>query len=99
MAKLSTAQRKNLPKSSFALPSKKGSSKNKAGRGAFPINDKVHAEKALQLAPRSRKAGNITASEERTIQRKAKAKLGETPNVSRSAKLKGRVQDAIRRWK
>lgn len=98
MAKLSTAKRKSLPKSEFALPSKKGKGgKNKAGRGAFPINDKAHARKALQLAPRSLKAGNISPAQEATIQRKAKAKLGESQ--SRSAKLKGRVQDAMRRWK
>lgn len=46
MAKLTTKARKALPKKSFALPSKKTAS-NKAGRGAYPINDVAHARNAL----------------------------------------------------
>lgn len=68
MARLSTKQRKAMKPSEFALPAKR----------AFPIEDKTHAEKALQLAPRARKAGNITAAQERTIEAKAKAKLGKS---------------------
>lgn len=37
MAKLTTAQRKSLPKSDFALP----------GKRAYPVNDKSHARNAL----------------------------------------------------
>jgi hypothetical protein len=64
MAKLSTQQRKKMPAKEFALPG-----------GRFPVNDKVHQEKAIQLAPRSLKAGNISASQEKSIVSKAKAKL------------------------
>lgn len=62
--KLTTSQRKALPSSEFAGP----------GR-SFPVNDKVHAEKALQLAPRSEAAGNISASQAAAIKAKAKKKL------------------------
>lgn len=61
MSKLSTRQRKALPKSKFAGPNR-----------SFPVNDKVHAEKAIQLAPRSEHAGNISASQEKRIVSKAK---------------------------
>ena len=40
MAKLSAAARKKLPASSFALP----------GQRKYPVNDRVHAAKALQYA-------------------------------------------------
>src|SRR5574337_1932960 len=84
MAKLTARMRKALPKKDFALPSRKGKGgKNKAGRGAFPINDNEHAEKAIQLAPRSLHAGNITKSEEQTIIRKAKKKLGQSGKMSK----------------
>ena len=45
MAKLTARGRKRIKKSSFA------------GKGrSFPIHDKAHARKALQMASRSRKA-------------------------------------------
>lgn len=65
MAKLTTKARKALPGSSFAGP----------GR-SFPIEDKVHAQKALQLVGRSVRAGNTTAAEASRIRSKARAKLG-----------------------
>lgn len=64
MSKLSASTRNALPNSSFAGP----------GR-SFPVNDAEHARKAIQLAPRSEHAGNISASQEASIVRKAKAKL------------------------
>lgn len=64
MAKLNAAERKSLPKSDFLGP----------GR-TFPAPDKEHARKAVQLAPRSERAGNITPSQEKTIVAKAKARL------------------------
>lgn len=67
MAKLTTEQRKNLGQDEFALPGKR-----------FPLNDKVHQEKALQLAPRSERAGNITPAQEKSIEAKARAKLRAT---------------------
>lgn len=42
MARLTYRQRKRLPKSSFALPSKR-----KGGKGGYPIPDKAHARNAL----------------------------------------------------
>lgn len=44
MAKLSTAQRKALPKSSFLVPSKA------PGPGSFPVPDKAHARNAIAVA-------------------------------------------------
>lgn len=40
MAKLSMAQRRTLPKSSFAVPSKA------PGSGSYPMPDKAHAKNA-----------------------------------------------------
>ena len=65
MAKLNSKARGKLPKGDFAGP----------GR-SFPIEDKVHAEKALQLVGRSVKAGNTTPAQAATIKAKARAKLG-----------------------
>lgn len=78
MAKLTTAARKAMPSSEFALPARKGADgKNAAGRGAFPIPNKSHARAALRDAPHAEHAGDITASQEHTVERKARAKLGE----------------------
>ncbi len=41
MAVLTTAQRKKLPSSSFAIPGKK------PGAGSYPVPDKSHARNAL----------------------------------------------------
>lgn len=65
MARLTTKQRKAMPKGQFALPKQK----------RFPINDKTHEEKAIQLAPRALKAGTITPMQKAMIDKKAKAKL------------------------
>ena len=66
MARLTTMARKNLPKSEFLGP----------GR-TFPGEDKTHLRKAIQLAPRSEHAGNISAGTEKSIVRKAKDRLGD----------------------
>lgn len=73
MAKLTIAQKKRMPKSEFALPKTKG----------FPLNDKIHQEKAIQLAPRSYKAGNISKSTEQKIVAKAKAKLSKSSSKAK----------------
>jgi hypothetical protein len=65
MAKLTTKARKALPSKSFAGPDR-----------SFPIQDKVHAQKALQLVGRSQSAGNITPMQAAMIKSKARAKLG-----------------------
>lgn len=54
MAKLSTKQRKAIPKSEFAVPSKSPKS------GSYPINDKSHARNAL-----ARSSGKSIASKVR----------------------------------
>ncbi len=64
MARLSAAQRKALPRSDFAVPSKA------PGPGSFPINDKAHAKAAKSMAH------NATAAEQKTIKAKANKKLG-----------------------
>jgi hypothetical protein len=71
--------------------------KDFAGTGrTFPIEDKTHAEKALQLAPRSEHAGNITKGQEDSIKAKARAKLGageddpnENPAIDKQEAAKG----------
>lgn len=67
MAKLSSAGRKALPQKVFAGPNR-----------SYPINDRIHAEKAIQLAPRGVKAGNISKATEQKIVAKAKAKLAKS---------------------
>jgi hypothetical protein len=69
MAKLTMAERKRIPASKMGVPSKKGK------RGSFPMPDKVHQRKAIQLAPRSYNAGNISKSTEEHIISKAKRML------------------------
>lgn len=46
MTKLATKTRKKLPKTDFAIPSKKTKG-NKAGNGGYPINNTSHARNAL----------------------------------------------------
>ena len=64
MARLTTEQRKSMSPSEYALPGKR-----------FPLNDKTHEEKAIQLAPTSLHAGNISKAQEQEVIRKANAKL------------------------
>lgn len=65
MAKLTTAQRKSMPQSKYALPGKR-----------FPLPDKGHAVAAERLVGRSLKAGSITPGQAATVKAKAKKKLG-----------------------
>ena len=64
MSKLTTGRRKAMPDDEFLGP----------GR-TFPGNDRIHLEKAIQLAPRSEHAGNISPATEANIVRKAKSRL------------------------
>ncbi len=64
MSKLTTERRRELPDDEFLGP----------GR-TFPGNDAVHLRKAIQLAPRSEHAGNISPATEHRIVAKAKARL------------------------
>lgn len=57
MAKLTTKQRKALPKSSFGLPATK----------QYPLNDRTHAANAKARASQQLKAGNLTPSQKKQI--------------------------------
>jgi len=65
MAKLTTQQRKKLPKSDFALPG-----------GRFPVEDKAHARDAKARASQSYNAGRLSATDKAKVDRKADAVLG-----------------------
>ena len=64
MSKLSSAARKELAPGKFAGPNR-----------SFPIEDKVHAEKALQLEPRAEAAGHLTPEQGARVKRLAHAML------------------------
>lgn len=72
MAKLSMAQRKKMPSSSFARPGK-GEGPSGKGSGSYPIPDKSHARNAL-----ARSAGKPEAA---AVRRKVKAKF---PSIGKS---------------
>jgi hypothetical protein len=65
MAKLSMAQRKALPKSAFAVPSKA------PGPGSYPMPDKSHAANA-----KARASQFASPSVKATVNAKANRKLG-----------------------
>lgn len=65
MAKLSASDRKSMPSSSFAGPHK-----------SFPISDPTHARLAISGATRSLHAGNISQAMAKSIQARARKKLG-----------------------
>lgn len=64
MARLTAAQRKALPKSDFAVPSKA------PGPGSYPMPDKAHARNA-----KARAAANASPSMQKKIDAKANKKL------------------------
>lgn len=74
MAKLSSAGRKKLAKSTFGLP----------GRKAYPMPDKAHAANAKARASQQVKKGNLSPSGKARIDAKANRILG-TPG-----KVKGK---------
>jgi len=65
VAKLTSSQRKALPKSAFAGP----------GR-SYPVPDKSHAKFAKAMASRAVNKGTMSKSTEAKIDKKANAKLG-----------------------
>jgi len=71
MAKLSMAQRRALPKSDFAVPSKA------PGPGSYPIPDASHARNAKSRA--SQFAGSKVKSK---VDKKANKKLSSTPWIA-----------------
>ena len=68
MARITTAKRKSLPSSSFALPGK-GKGAGGKGPGAYPIDTPGRARNAL-----SRGAQNASPAQQATIRRKVAAK-------------------------
>jgi hypothetical protein len=68
MSKLSSADRKALPSSDFALPGK-GKGIGGKGPGSYPIEDAGHARNAL-----SRVAQHGSPAEKAAVRRKVKAK-------------------------
>lgn len=67
MADLSTQQRKNLPKSDFAIPSKA------PGPGSYPIPDKGHAINGLQRSAGTPQEGAVRAAIEKKFPSLAKS--------------------------
>jgi hypothetical protein len=61
MAELSTQKRNSEPKSDFGLPEER----------KYPMPDKSHARNAKARAAQQEKKGNLTAAEEKKIDRKA----------------------------
>ena len=64
MAVLTTARRKGLKDSDFALPGRK-----------YPIYDKAHAQNAKARAQQQYDKGGLSAAEKATVFRKANRKL------------------------
>ena len=70
MAKLTAAQRKNIPKSQMGLPGK-ATKKGGAVSGSYPMPDKAHARAAKSYAARF-----ASPSQRATINAKANKVLG-----------------------
>ena len=68
MAKLTTKDRKELPKKDFALPEDK----------RFPIDDKAHARNAKARSVQSVKAGNLSKADKKKVDAKADKVLGKS---------------------
>jgi hypothetical protein len=69
MAKLSSAQRKSMPKSEFGLPGKK----------AYPMPDASHAANAKARASQAVNAGRMSPGTEDKIDAKADRVMGKKP--------------------
>lgn len=78
MAKLSAADRKKLPSSSFGLPSKAKSASGKAAAGSYPMPDKKHAAVAKSYAKRF-----ASPAEQKQINAKANKVLGKSAGKSK----------------
>ena len=64
MGTLTTARRKKLPSSEFALPGRR-----------YPVEDKAHARDAKARASQAFNAGHLSAAEKSKVDRKADAVL------------------------
>jgi hypothetical protein len=69
MAELSAAQRKKIPTSNFAIPSRAKTAKGKAKSGNYPIQDRSHAGNAL-----ARVAQHGTSAEKAQVRAAVKKK-------------------------
>lgn len=70
MAKLTAAQRKDIPKKEFGVPSKA------PGSGSFPLNDKNHARNALARVSEMENKGSMPKSVADGVRAKADKMLG-----------------------
>ena len=61
MSKLTTEDRKSLPRKDFALPDEK----------RFPVEDRAHARNAKARAAQSEKAGTLSKSDRAKVDAKA----------------------------
>lgn len=78
MAKLTTAQRKAIPKNEYGLPSKKTA--GGAGRGGYPMPDRSHAANAKARAKQQLDKGDLSRAQYNQIVTKANKVLGEGSN-------------------
>lgn len=84
MAKLSAAQRKNIPTSKFGLPSKAKSAKGKAKSGSYPMPDKNHARAALSMMH------NASPAQQTKIRAKANRMLGKSSTKKSATKKRSK---------
>lgn len=82
MAKLTYKQRKKMPKSSFAVPSKR-----EGGKGGYPIPDKAHARNAL-----ARVSQFGSSAEKAKVRSKVRKKF---PGIGKGAKRGRKVRGKI----
>ena len=75
MARLTAAQRKNLPSSSFGQP---GAKSSKGGKGKYPMPDRSHAANAKARASQMVKKGKLSRGAEAAIDAKANRVLGKS---------------------
>jgi len=76
MAKLSTKERKSIPKSEFGLP----------GQKKYPMPDKSHAANAKARATQMEKKGKLSPSSKAKIDAKANKVLGNKQNGKMNVK-------------
>lgn len=91
MSKLSTADRKALPKSDFALPGK-GEGPSGKGSGSYPIPDASHARNAL--ARSANKSPEVKAAVARKVHDKFPA-IGEHGMGERGGKKDGHTTSGL----
>lgn len=79
--RLTAAQRKKLPKSSFANKPKAGSAKGKATGGSYPIPDRKHAKAALSMVSR-----HGTPAQKARVRKAVAKKFGMGPAAKKKKK-------------